>query len=108
MHEQLTKFIIGIREAVKDGLTLAEIAAILAQFVQMAVAAASALTIPGESKKQVVLTYVGQLFDVLYPAIPFGWFAIFKPAVHGPLKAIVLAIVGQMIEIVYENLKLKG
>jgi len=91
----------------KDGLTWAEIGQVSVRFVQIAVEAATELyNLPGESKKLLVMTAIGELYDALAPFIPYPWFlAPLRGILTTKLRGVVLSLASGAVEAVYYWLK---
>lgn len=103
----LKKFVYDSQQKAKDGITFAEAAAIVQDAIALGVQAAADLQNSGLAKKTFVLNFVGEVFDVLAPAIPFpGMLAIltpFRPLIRPLARQLVLAAADGAIETIYKR-----
>lgn len=105
-EKTLKAFIDGVQLKAKDGLTLEEAFTILIEFVELAVNAAKELSNPGPEKRELVLHWVGILFDTLAPVIGSGtpaWYWPFIPFVRPLIRQIVLTVAAALLERYYKK-----
>lgn len=96
---KLTSFIESVKLKAVDGLTLEEAFSILVDFVEFAVLTAKELANPGPEKREIVLGWVGKLFDVIAPLVPVPfWFRPFQPFTRPLLRHLVLQLAGAILE----------
>ena len=104
--ERLQRLIDDARARAEGGLTWQEIGEIVQDGIQVAVAAADELTNPGAEKKELVLAFVGALFDVIAPAVPMPWWVSpFRPLIRPLLRAIVLQLASGAVEVILARLR---
>ena len=99
---QLQAFIDAARSKAKDGLSLEEAFTILYDFVVLATSLAKDLGNPGAEKREIVLQWVGILFDTVAPLVPVPLFyRVLQPVLRPINRKIVLAIAAAILERVY-------
>lgn len=100
LQKQIDAFIAQVRMLADQGLTLAEMGQIFLAFIRLLVYGVEAEEeMSGDEKKQLVLDWVGYLFDLLAPLIPLPWFlAPLSRFVQGRLRGIVLSVADGVIE----------
>jgi hypothetical protein len=106
IRKQVDQFIDRVTLFAQNGLTLSEVGQIITAFVAMAVSAAEGLAdAEGEEKKEMVLDFVDQLYDVVAPYVPLPMFlSPFRRFLREPLRYAVLAIAEGMLEVFVERL----
>lgn len=96
---QVQGFLADVKAKSADGLTIAEAAELLNEFLAKCIAMAETLSNPGTDKKALVLAAIASAFDAVWPAIPLPGFAMFfKPFLYSAVKAVVLAIADGSIQ----------
>ena len=92
-------FIQDVRDKSADGLTIAEAAGLLNEFLSKSIHLADILGNPGNDKKTLVLQALGTAFDYVWPAIPLPMLlSPFRVFLTPAARTIVLAIGSGMID----------
>lgn len=92
------------KEKAKDGFTWQELGELFTIFLQMSVKDLIKVSISGPEKKALVLAGVGELFDIVAPAIPLPvWLTPFRVWMRPYFKQIVLLISDGAIEAIYQK-----
>lgn len=103
---QISQFVAEVKEKAADGLTLAEAAELLNDFLARSIAIAETLSNPGADKKALVLAAVGSAFDAVWPFVVLpGWLVVFKPFIYSTARAVVLAIVDGSIQAMVSRMR---
>lgn len=89
-----------------DGFTWQEIGELFALFLHNSVESLLDSVLCGTEKKQLILTGVGNLFDIVAPAIPLpAFFTPFRRWWRPYVKTIVLLLSDGAIEVLYSKVK---
>jgi hypothetical protein len=99
-NARLQAFVESAKAKAANGLTIAEMTAIVYEFIQLATAAANELSNPGAEKKALVLDWAGKLFDVLIVFVPLPmWYRLaVAPFARKYVRAAYLEVVSALIE----------
>jgi hypothetical protein len=97
-YQRIDAFIADAKAAAADGLTLAELVELFFAFVELAVAEARALSMPGVEKKAYVLASVGYLFDAIAPFLPLGPLRLISWIILPIVRTTLLSIADRYIE----------
>lgn len=103
---KLDLFLLHVKQAAADGLSMREVGGILVEAMRLGVAAAAELQASGPQKKQQVMAAVGYVFDLVAPAVPWPvWLLPLKWLLVPVLRKIVLAIADAAVEAFYQDFK---
>lgn len=102
-RDRIEAFVADAREKAQGGFTLAELSELFDKFVEIAVAEAKFLQLPGAEKKAYVLAAIGYLFDAVAPAIPLGYLRLVSWLVLPVIRATVLVLADRAIERIYRQ-----
>jgi hypothetical protein len=110
LQKQVEAFIEKARTLADGGLTFAEAGQLGMAFLEMSVQAAEELAdASGEEKLAAVLDAFGYVWDlIIWPALPLGYFAMFRGLLAKPARAIAMAIAEGLVEAAVSKLKAKA
>lgn len=104
--DAISGFLADVQAKSKDGITIAEAAELLNEFLAKAISLADVLANPGTDKKALVLDAMGSAFDIVWPLIPLPMIlAMFRPFITTAARAVVLAIASGCIEAMVARLR---
>ena len=103
--QALTDYVRNVRSRAADGMTLAEVAQSIGELARIAVEAAEQMHGAGPRKKEVVMSWLGDLIEIAVPAIPLPvWLRPVAPIVRAVLTRILSAVADGIVEAAVESL----